>query len=139
MIQHLPENGGTSPIQVYSGDDPAGNADPEVDEDDNWRKAKLLLQTVEDHELIDPLLSSERVLYRLFHEDGVTVYPELQLQRYCSCSADRLKGILASMPADDKAHMAEDGSIDVKCEFCSASYHFDADEILKPDEVQSGA
>lgn len=139
MIQHLPENGGTSPIQVYSGDDPAGNADPEVDEDDNWRKAKLLLQTVEDHELIDPLLSSERVLYRLFHEDGVTVYPELQLQRYCSCSADRLKGILASMPADDKAHMAEDGSIDVKCEFCSASYHFDADEILKLDEVQSGA
>ena len=138
MIQHLPEDGGISPIQVYSGDDPAGNADPEVDEDDNWRKAKLLLQTVEDHELIDPLLSSERVLYRLFHEDGVTVYPELQLKRYCSCSADRLKGILASMPADDKAHMAEDGSIDVKCEFCSASYHFDADEILKPEELQSG-
>ncbi len=130
MIQHLPEDGGISPMPVYSGDDPSGNGEPEVDEDDNWRKAKLLLETVEDHELIDPLLSSERVLYRLFHEDGVTVYPELKLQRYCSCSADRLKGILANMPADDKAHMAEDGKIDVKCEFCSASYRFDADEIL---------
>jgi len=130
MIQHLPEDGGISPIQVYSGDDPSGNDEPEVEEDDNWRKAKLLLETVEDHELIDPLLSSERVLYRLFHEDGVTVYPELKLKRYCSCSADRLKGILANMPNDDKAHMAEDGKIDVKCEFCSASYRFDADEIV---------
>ncbi|MEO9875209.1 MAG: Hsp33 family molecular chaperone [Anderseniella sp.] len=133
MIQHLPEDGGVSPMQVYSGDDPSGNDEPEVDEDDNWRKAKLLLETVEDHELIDPLLSSERVLYRLFHEDGVTVYPELKLKRYCSCSADRLKGILANMPDDDKAHMAEDGKIDVKCEFCSASYRFAADEILNAE------
>ena len=130
MIQHLPEDGGISPMQVYSGDDPSGNGEPEVDEDDNWRKAKLLLETVEDHELIDPLLSSERVLYRLFHEDGVTVYPELKLKRYCSCSADRLKDILATMPEDDKAHMADNGKIEVKCEFCSASYNFEADEIL---------
>lgn len=130
MIQHLPEDGGVSPMQVYSGDDPSGNSEPVVDEDDDWRKAKLLLETVEDHELIDPLLSSERVLYRLFHEDGVTVYPELKLQRYCSCSADRLKGILATMPDDDRAHMVEGGKVDVKCEFCSAAYSFDADEIL---------
>lgn len=131
MIQHLPEDGGISPMQVYSGDDPSGRDEPEVDEDDNWRKAKLLLETVEDHELIDPLLSSERVLYRLFHEDGVTVYPELKLKRYCSCSADRLKGILANMPDDDKNHMAKDGTIDVTCEFCSASYRFDAEEIVR--------
>ncbi len=130
MIQHLPEDGGVSSMPVYSGDDPSGTGDPEVDEDDNWRKAKLLLETVEDHELIDPLLSSERVLYRLFHEDGVTVYPELKLQRYCSCSADRLKDILATMPEDDRAHIASDGRIEVKCEFCSASYSLDADEIL---------
>ena len=130
MIQHLPDEGGVSPMPVYSGDDPSGKSEPVVDEDDDWRKAKLLLETVEDHELIDPLLSSERVLYRLFHEDGVTVYPELKLQRYCSCSADRLKDILATMTDDDKAHMAQGGKVDVKCEFCSASYSFDADEIL---------
>ena len=127
------QEGGRCLSWVYSGDDPSGNGEPEVDEDYNWRKAKLLLETVEDHELIDPLLSSKRVLYRLFHEDGVTVYPELKLQRYCSCSADRLKGILANMPADDKEHMAEDGKIDVKCEFCSASYRFEADEILNAE------
>lgn len=135
MIQHLPDEGGASPMQVHSGDDPSGNSETIVEEDDDWRKAKLLLETVEDHELIDPLLSSERVLYRLFHEDGVTVYPELKLQRYCSCSADRLKDILATMPNDDKAHVTEGGKVDVKCEFCSAGYSFDADEILGPQST----
>ncbi len=131
MIQHLPEQGGISPIPVYSGDAPEGADIPEVAEDDNWVKARLLLETIEAHELIDPLLSSERVLYRLFHEDGVTVYPELKLKRYCSCSRERLMGILTTMPHDDKAHMAENGEINVKCEFCSAEYHFDEAEIVK--------
>ncbi len=44
-------------------------------EDDDWVKARLLLDTVEDHELLDPTLSPEELLYRLYHEDGVTVYP----------------------------------------------------------------
>jgi molecular chaperone Hsp33 len=130
MIQHLPEDGGISPLSVYSGDAPQGADVPEVVEDDNWVKAKLLLETIEAHELIDPLLSSERVLYRLFHEDGVTVYPELRLHRYCSCSRERLKDILATMPEDDKAHMADNGEINVKCEFCSAEYQFNEAEIL---------
>lgn len=128
MIQHLPEQGGASPLPVHSGDAPGG-AEDEVPEDDNWVKARYLLDTVEDHELLDPLLSSQRVLYRLFHEDGVAVHPELKLERYCSCSAERLKDILVRMPEEDRAHMAEDGRVKVTCEFCSTSYEFPAGEI----------
>jgi molecular chaperone Hsp33 len=128
MIQHLPADGGISPMQVYSGDNPSGD-DDSIAEDDNWVKAKFLLDTVEDHELLDPLLSSERVLYRLFHEDGVTVYPELEFQRYCSCSSDRLRDILSRMPDEDRAHMAEDGEVKVKCEFCSTEYVFSPEDI----------
>lgn len=134
MIQHLPCDGGISPLQVYSGDNPAGE-DEEIDENDNWVKAKFLLETVEDHEMLDPLLSSERVLYRLFHEDGVTVYPALEFERYCSCSADRLRHILSGMPQDDRTHMAEDGKVEVKCEFCSTQYVFSPAEIgAKPED-----
>lgn len=128
MIQHLPADGGISPMQVYSGDNPAGDDEP-VAEDDNWVKARFLLDTVEDHEMLDPLLSSERVLYRLFHEDGVTVYPAREFEAYCSCSAERLKDILSRMPEDDRQHMAEDGAIKVKCEFCSTEYVFAPEDI----------
>jgi len=30
----------------------------------------MLADTIEDHELIDPMLSAERLLVRLFHERG---------------------------------------------------------------------
>ena len=43
-------------------------------EDDAWTEAKAITATVEDHELVDPTLSGERLLYRLFHEPGVTVF-----------------------------------------------------------------
>lgn len=132
MIQHLPDDGGISPMQAHSGDNPEGEGE-EVVEDDRWVKARYLLDTVEDHELLDPLLSSERVLFRLFHEDGVTVYPELTFERYCSCSADRLQDILSRMPDEDRAHMAEDGQVKVKCEFCSTEYTFAPEDIGAPD------
>ncbi len=56
------------------GDAPAGIARHDVPEDDAWVEGRSLIATVEDIELIDPSLSSERLLYRLFHEHGVRVF-----------------------------------------------------------------
>ena len=129
MIQHLPDDGGTSPMAVQSGDLPEGTEEIVIEEDDRWVKARTLLDTAEDHELIDPTLSSERLLFRLFHEDGVTVYPELALQRYCSCSHQRLATVMRSMSAEERADLAVNGRIEATCEFCSTSYSFDPSEI----------
>jgi molecular chaperone Hsp33 len=126
MIQHLPREGGSSPMQLSSGDTPDGSQEHVVENDD-WVKARLLLDTVEDHELLDPTLSSERLLYRLFHEDGVTVYPAIPLERHCTCSRERIEAILKQFPADDLKDMTVDGEIIVTCEFCSTRYEFPAD------------
>jgi molecular chaperone Hsp33 len=123
MIQHLPREGGSSPMPLSSGDAPAG-LEQKVVENDDWVKARLLLDTVEDHELLDPTLSSERLLYRLFHEDGVTVYPAIQLTRYCTCSRERIETILTQFPKQDLKDMTVDGEINVTCEFCSTRYTF---------------
>ena len=45
-----------------------------LQEDDAWVEGRALIATVEDVELIDPALSSERLVYRLFHEPGVRVF-----------------------------------------------------------------
>src|SRR3954464_11931608 len=50
------------------GDAPEGHTQPAVTEDDAWVEGRSLVETVEDIELIDPAVSSERLLYRLFHE-----------------------------------------------------------------------
>jgi molecular chaperone Hsp33 len=96
-----------------------------VPEDDAWVEGRSLVETVEDVELIDPVLSSERLLYRLFHERGVRVFDSFALHAKCSCSRDSVEAMLRSFSQDDRDHMVEDGAISVTCEFCSESYVFD--------------
>jgi molecular chaperone Hsp33 len=79
---------------------------------------------VEDHELLDPALTSEELLYRLYHEDGVTVYPAIPIIRHCTCSTETVSAMLQNFSASDRADMVKDGSIEVVCEFCSTPYHF---------------
>ncbi|MBL8905597.1 MAG: Hsp33 family molecular chaperone [Rhizobiales bacterium] len=124
MVQHLPRQGGPSPMRLSSGDAPQGSEEV-VTEHDDWVKARALLDTVEDHELLDPTLSPEELLYRLYHEDGVTVYPATSISRYCTCSRERIGEILKQFSATEIADMREDGRISVTCEFCSTVYEFD--------------
>src|SRR5712691_60075 len=56
------------------GDAPKGTAPHTVPEDDAWVEGRSLIATVEDVELIDPEVSAERLVYRLFHERGVRVF-----------------------------------------------------------------
>jgi molecular chaperone Hsp33 len=128
MVQHLPREGGSSPLPSHSGDAPEG-MEPEPEEHDAWVKARLLLDTVEAHELLDPQLSAEQLLYRLYHEDGVTAYPATPLERYCSCSQQAITQMLARFPAEDQADMVENGEIAVTCEFCSTTYRIAPDEL----------
>jgi molecular chaperone Hsp33 len=123
LVQHLPSEGGSSPIAEMQGDAPE-EARIEVEEDDNWVKAKLLLDTVEDHELLDPTLTAEEILYRLYHEDGVTVYPAIPISRHCTCSCETVSSMLQNFSSTDRADMVKDGAIEVTCEFCSTPYQF---------------
>ncbi|MCA0433703.1 MAG: Hsp33 family molecular chaperone [Proteobacteria bacterium] len=127
LVQHLPREGGMSAIPRSSGDAPEG-ADENVTEHDDWVKAKLILDTVEDHELLDPTLTAEELLYRLYHEDGVTVYPATALQRHCTCSAEAVDTMLRRFPVEERAAMVKDGMISVTCEFCSTEYRFTPSE-----------
>jgi molecular chaperone Hsp33 len=128
MVQHLPREGGASPMAVSSGDAPEGYRQTVI-EDDRWVKARLLLETVEDHELLDPTLAPAQLLYRLYHEDGVTVYRPQQVARHCTCSRERAARIVAHYGADELSDMLEDGKVVVTCQFCSARYEFDPDAI----------
>lgn len=128
LVQHLPREGGMSAIPLSSGDAPEG-AEDAVNENDDWVKARLILDTVEDHELLDPTLSAEELLYRLYHEDGVTVYPATALVRHCTCSSETVGDMLRNFSPQDRADMTEDGAIKVVCEFCSTAYSFTASEF----------
>jgi molecular chaperone Hsp33 len=113
---------------LHPGDAPQGVVTHTVAEDDAWVEGQSLIATVEDVELIDPDLSGERLLYRLFHERGVRVFPPLPLRAQCSCSRDAVASMLASFAPNDRADMVKDGKVVVTCEFCSSVYQFTPEE-----------
>lgn len=109
---------------LHPGDAPEGAVTHTVEEDDAWIEGQSLISTVQDIELIDPDLSGERLLYRLFHERGVRVFAPLPLRAQCSCSRDAVSAMLNSFAPADRADMVKDGKVVVTCEFCSSVYQF---------------
>ena len=112
------------------GDAPEGTTPHRVPEDEAWVEGQALIATVEDIELIDPALSSERLLYRLFHEHGVRVFRPSGIEAKCSCSREGVTNMLKSFSRDDRDHMVQDGVIAVTCEFCNSKY------VLAPADVE---
>ena len=107
-------------------------------DEDGWRRAKALAATVEDHELLDPALPPERLLYRLFHEESVRAFAALPLAASCNCSRERVEGMLDRFSQDDLAAMALDNVITVSCEFCNTAYKFDAGRYLSRTDGTDG-
>jgi molecular chaperone Hsp33 len=113
LVQKLTREGGRS-----------GSRAAAFNEED-WTRAKALAETVEDHELLDPMLPPDRLLYRLFHEEKVRAYRPIPLETYCSCSRERVEELLKRFSPEDLADMVVDGEVWVTCEFCNSRYRFD--------------
>jgi molecular chaperone Hsp33 len=88
-----------------------------------WIRAQALFETLGEDELIDPSLAGERLLYRLFHEEGVRLFPPKPLSGFCRCSREKIVGMLRTFPPEEREEMVEaDGQIRVTCEYCSRVY-----------------
>jgi len=115
LVQRLPDEGGNQDI---------GHADQ-----DDWQRAVVLLKSAKAEEMLDPDLVPNDLLYRLFHEDGVRVFPARPITEECRCSREKIEGVLTELEPDslDDLRM-ENGTFEVTCEFCSRTEVFsDAD------------
>jgi len=129
LVQYLPEHG-IGAVRDLPGD--GVFTEEEAPAGDKWATARALLGTLSDVELADPELSPERMLFRLFHETGVRLFPAMDLEERCTCSAERIEAMLRdNFTAEERQDMAVNGEIEVVCEFCSAAYHF------KPHEFET--
>ncbi len=121
MLQHVAaERSASASVQGK----PAGA------DDEDWVRVRMLGQTIEDHELLDPTLTPERLLIRLFHEEGVIIEKSRPLTSYCRCSRERVLDVLKSFGSKELSDMLDEaGQISVTCEFCATKYAFDPADI----------
>jgi molecular chaperone Hsp33 len=107
-----------------------GQNAPAVENPDDWVRASVLFETTESLELVDPQVEAERLLFRLFHEDGVRVFDRRDLHFGCRCSSDRVAAVLSQYPEPEVRALADDdGMIRATCEFCSTVYRFQPQDI----------
>ncbi|MFP5076572.1 Hsp33 family molecular chaperone [Rhizobium sp. YIM 134829] len=127
VAQFLPE----APERMRQPDLPGGDGaeDMPAEIDDLWDEAQVMVETIDADELTDPMVGTERLLYRLFHERGVRVYPPQPVYDRCTCSRERLRDVLASLSQEEIDASVEGGAISVTCEFCSTTYRFEATEV----------
>ncbi|AZI13410.1 Hsp33 family molecular chaperone HslO [Avibacterium paragallinarum] len=102
-----------------------------VGEEGDFEHLATLTATVKDEEIFG--LTAEEMLYRLYHEETVEIYPAQQVSFFCGCSPERSGGALLLLPETeiDEILAEHNGSIDMQCECCGTHYFFNKEAIEK--------
>jgi molecular chaperone Hsp33 len=117
MIQHMPVEGGYA------------EADKEISDED-WNRSHILMASCREEEILSSNLHSADVLYRLFHEEGVRIYPQQPITHACRCSREKIEHVILTLPKEETDSILEEqGKIGVTCEFCSREYNFSPKDV----------
>lgn len=115
--------GGVIMVQRLAGE---GGVNAVANNDDHIKRIEVLLGTVTAEELLSDELSSEELIYRLFHEDEPTANPAQKLHFNCSCSEEKVRSSLSIYSQKDLKHMYNDeGMVTADCQFCGSHYVMD--------------
>ncbi|MBI1171126.1 Hsp33 family molecular chaperone HslO [bacterium] len=128
MLQHMPQVGMGVAADFGSGEGGLlSHTDILAGEPaENWNRANILLDTVEEMELIGPSVAPTDLLLRLFHEEGPRVFDATPVHFGCSCSPDKVVQTMSIYSQRDIAHMTnEHGRVTADCQFCGSHYEFD--------------
>ena len=95
---------------------------------DDFSHLATLTETLKTEELLT--LPANEVLWRLYHQEEVTLYDPQPVCFKCTCSRERCADVLSTLPQHEVDEiLAEDGNIDMHCDYCSSHYVFDAVDI----------
>lgn len=115
LVQHFPD-GEEGQERLHVKDD-----NPE------WEHVAVLAGSIRHDELVNPALSLEDLVWRLFHEESeVRVEARAKLERGCRCTVEHYRSVLSKFPAGEIDEMrGPAGTIPVECAFCSKVLQID--------------
>lgn len=101
---------------------------PEAEADEAWEHVSTLARTLTAEELAG--LDAQHVLYRLFHETPPRVFEPETFEFSCTCSRGKVSDMLLMLGGEEVGGVvAEQGSIEVDCDFCHSKYVFDETDV----------
>jgi molecular chaperone Hsp33 len=117
LLQKIPSKGGKEQLE-------------EADLNEAWNQAVIFMQSLQENEIFDDRLSSENILHRLYHSDGLEITKQREYAFACRCKREKLLNTLHTMTEKDIDDMCENGKITATCHFCGTTYSFEKGEIL---------
>ena len=96
----------------------------QTEDKDPWTTAEILSKTLQPKEFLDPTLSLDDILFRLFHEVGVSVFDSLPVQAQCRCSLEKVQHVLLQIEG-----LGEEDK-EVVCDFCKTCYAISVGSLL---------
>ena len=115
-----------------SGEGNLGGADDEqhIGRNEDFNRIAMLGATLTREELLS--LPPQQVLRRLFWEEPLRVFDPQPVAFACTCSAARVRGMLQGLGSVEiQSIIAEQGEVEVSCDFCGQQFRFDAVDAAK--------
>ncbi|MEZ5643993.1 MAG: Hsp33 family molecular chaperone HslO [Burkholderiaceae bacterium] len=124
LIQRLPLQGEAN----LAGSGVVRRDEDQIGANEDYNRIAILAASLKREELLE--LDAETILRRLFWEEDVRRFEPLtgpQGPRFaCSCSRERVASMLRGLgTAEVESVLAEQGQVEVGCDFCGAQYRFD--------------
>lgn len=96
---------------------------------DLWETISVLLNSVKDVELFSDKLTPDDILFRLFHANELTVFPDNIPSHECRCYRDKMFNFLKKLPLEERETLYQDDKITAGCQFCNEQYIFTREEF----------
>lgn len=98
--------------------------------EDDWRRLGFLIATLRHEDLVDG--ATPALLQKIFAEDDVRMFQSRSVRFHCRCSQSRVEEVLRFLgEAETRAALAEEGSVDVTCEYCGKVRSFDPVDVSR--------
>lgn len=103
---------------------------PDEKNKEAFQHVTTLAETITEEEASS--LSHHDLLYRLFHQDKVTLYEAKPIQFQCGCSRERNERALLTIEPQELMQLAEEhnGKVELVCDFCSKKEVFEIKDIF---------
>ncbi len=124
LVQKMPQMGGKKLNNHDKMPIPGTETGEQETRDEAWERVATFLDTLTLEEMLGTELDAGEVLYRLFHQDGLEVFPPSRLHAGCRCSRERILDVLTHMGQEQREYMYQNGVIEVVCQFCKGAEHF---------------
>ena len=120
LIQRLPVEG--------EGNLERERREDEIGLNEAFNRIAHLASTVSRDELLT--LDADTLLRRLFWEEDLRRFEPLAPRFACTCSRERVRAMLQSLGREEvEGIIAEQGRVEIGCDFCGTQYHFDAVDV----------